>query len=244
MAHYYKPDGTAAHFEGKGGKPTTLREARKLNLFPSVTTIVQDVLNKPGLIEWYKRQAILAALTLPRNEGETDASFVDRVLSDSVQEAADAAHFGMAAHHQIEKRQGPYWDGLLNEMSSGGIVSQREFTQEVGVVGSGWAGRFDILLEVDGLKVLVDFKGREWADKPPRPHDDWIYQLGGYHMALAEAGTFPNQWVSAMFNRAKEGEWHWHVWDEEDINRGCRGFLHMFELWKIIKKYDPMVVPE
>jgi len=48
MSQFYDKHGEPRHFEGKDGKRTTLREARKLNPFPSVTTINQ-IIAKPAL---------------------------------------------------------------------------------------------------------------------------------------------------------------------------------------------------
>src|SRR5436190_23373532 len=47
---------------------STLRDARKLGLLPSVTNIL-GVITKPELTAWLQEQAVLAALTLPRLEG-------------------------------------------------------------------------------------------------------------------------------------------------------------------------------
>ena len=49
--HWYQADGTPAYeIVGANGKmrPTTLRDARKLNLYPSVTTIIR-LMDAPGL---------------------------------------------------------------------------------------------------------------------------------------------------------------------------------------------------
>ena len=57
----------------KGGmRATTLRDARKLNLIPSVTTIMSCAA-KPGLEAWKLNQMLLAALTLPRRDDESCA---------------------------------------------------------------------------------------------------------------------------------------------------------------------------
>lgn len=73
-SHWYFPDGSPLHeverADGKGTRPTNLRDARKLGLYPSVTNIL-SVLAKPGLNAWKQEQAILAALTLPRRSGES-----------------------------------------------------------------------------------------------------------------------------------------------------------------------------
>lgn len=54
-SHWYFPDGTPLHevprADGKGQRPTSLRDARKLGLFPSVTNVL-SILAKPGLDAW------------------------------------------------------------------------------------------------------------------------------------------------------------------------------------------------
>ncbi len=67
-AHWYQRDGEPLHsvLSAKGEpRPTTVRDARKLGLLPSVTNVL-GVINKPELVEWKMTQAVLAALTLPR----------------------------------------------------------------------------------------------------------------------------------------------------------------------------------
>ena len=76
-AHWYQRDGVPLHtvLSAKGEpRPTTLRDARKLGLLPSVTNIL-GVIAKPGLTSWLQEQAVLAALTLPRIEGESEDAF-------------------------------------------------------------------------------------------------------------------------------------------------------------------------
>jgi len=83
--HWYTRNGEPMYqIEGANGKirNTTLRDARKHNLVPSVTTIL-NVAAKPGLDNWKLQQVLLAALTLPRNEGEPEGAYIDRIISDS-----------------------------------------------------------------------------------------------------------------------------------------------------------------
>ena len=62
--HWYAADGSPAYrITGKNGKErnTTVADARKLNLVPSVSGII-GVAAKPALTVWLQEQAILAAL--------------------------------------------------------------------------------------------------------------------------------------------------------------------------------------
>jgi hypothetical protein len=65
--HWYDRDGKPAYtVKAKDGsdRPATLRDARKLNLVPSVTTIIRCAA-APGLELWKANQLMMAALTLP-----------------------------------------------------------------------------------------------------------------------------------------------------------------------------------
>ena len=67
--HWYRCDGTPVHrlptADGQGERPTTLRDARRLKLYPSVTSIL-GILAKPGLEKWKLDQVALATLRAPK----------------------------------------------------------------------------------------------------------------------------------------------------------------------------------
>ena len=72
--HWYTRDGVPRYtVVGANGKErnTTLRDARKEGLIPSVTTVL-NVAAKPALNQWLQRQVLLAALTLPRRPDEPE----------------------------------------------------------------------------------------------------------------------------------------------------------------------------
>ena len=64
-SHWYLQDGRPFHeianASGTGNRPVTLRDARKVLAFPSVTNVL-GVLAKPGLDAWKIEQGIMAAL--------------------------------------------------------------------------------------------------------------------------------------------------------------------------------------
>ena len=101
--HWYTKDGTPAYTTiGKTGeRNTTLRDARKLGLLPSVTTI-NGMLSKAGLNSWLQQQVLLAALTLPRLPDEPEADWLARVMQDSKATGRDAADRGTAIHAIIQ----------------------------------------------------------------------------------------------------------------------------------------------
>jgi hypothetical protein len=60
--------------EGRLHARRTLRDARKFGWYPGVTSIIKCAA-APGLETWKQNQVLMAALTLPRVEGETSDSF-------------------------------------------------------------------------------------------------------------------------------------------------------------------------
>ena len=101
--HWYTKEGTPAYTTiGKTGEqPTTLRDARKLGLLPSVTTIIGQ-LSKAGLNTWLQQQVLLAALTLPRLPDEPESEWLSRVMQDSKATGREAAERGTAIHAIIQ----------------------------------------------------------------------------------------------------------------------------------------------
>ena len=103
--HWYRQDGKPQYtVKAKDGtnRPTTLRDARKLDLVPSVTTILK-VASKPGLEAWKLEQMLMSALTLPRAPGETEKELISRIEADSKETGKRAAERGTRIHESIEK---------------------------------------------------------------------------------------------------------------------------------------------
>ena len=62
----------------EGMRPTTIADARKCDLCPSVTLIL-GAIDKPGLNAWKARQLLEASLTLPPRAGENLDDYAKRV---------------------------------------------------------------------------------------------------------------------------------------------------------------------
>ena len=91
--HWYQPDGTPLHqvpkADGKGLRDTTLADAKKLGLLPSVTGIT-DIVAKPALMNWKAAQVAAAAFENPPTGDETQEYFIERVVNASHQSVAGA----------------------------------------------------------------------------------------------------------------------------------------------------------
>jgi len=103
-AHWYTKTGEPSYTRiAKNGnvRNTTLADAKKEGLLPSVTTII-NVLAKPGLDRWKQEQVLLASLTLPRGENEPEADWLKRVTEDSRSTGKEAMSRGTDMHNVLE----------------------------------------------------------------------------------------------------------------------------------------------
>ena len=99
--HWYDLDGNLIDFSLRS------KANKKLfadgNVMPSITSVIGQ-LGKPGLEKWKQEQVILAALTLPRENSETDMDFAKRIIEDSREKSKQAAELGSTIHNLIERR--------------------------------------------------------------------------------------------------------------------------------------------
>ena len=234
MAHaaewgrFYWPDGRPAYevpsADGKKMVEPDIRHAKKLGLLPSVTTIIQEAA-KPGLERWKVTQGILAALTLPRIDGESLDAFAERVMKDSQEQAKKAAEKGTRIHAAIQS----YYDGshLAEEDTAqyiGPVIDAvAEAYGEAGVPE--WAAETTILRADYGGKrdlrrpgVTLDFKSKEFGpDHKKLAWDEHCIQLAAYR----EAG---DRCANVFVSVNNPGLVVIHEWSEPELERGLAMF--------------------
>jgi hypothetical protein len=244
--HWYSRDGQPCYEQAtqKGGlRATDLRDARKLGLLPSVTTVL-SVIDKPGLTSWKVDQGIMSALTLPKLESEADKEYLARIKADSGQQAKDAADEGTRIHDAIEAhfkgkpvpdRYSPHVAAVVQELSRlfPGVT---DWVAEVSF-GSrlGYGGKVDLHSPSTG--ITVDHKGKDgdFTDGKRLAYDQH-WQLAPYQAGLGFAtGPAANIFVS----RTHPGAVASHVWTPDDMEHGLQVFMAALGLWKAIKKFDP-----
>jgi len=129
MTHWYchksgEPRYEIPYANGKPGKTPTLADARKLDLVPSVTTVL-GILDKPGLNNWKVDQAIYAALTNPViHDQMPHDEMMKTIKRDASEQAKAAAQRGTDVHGAIEWQlnnrdsmvQGPFQQHVLGVM--------------------------------------------------------------------------------------------------------------------------------
>jgi hypothetical protein len=245
-SHWYTRTGAPAYevAAAKGAmRPTTLRDARKLGLVPSVTTVL-SVVAKPQLVAWQVRQGILAALTLPRIEGEPEDAYLARIKADGEQQVKDAAEEGTRIHDAIEcafkghtypADYRPHVEAARAALAEAfpGVtdwVAEASFAHE-----SGYGGKVDLHSPSTG--IVVDWKGKDgdFSDAKRLAYDQH-WQLAAYQRGL---GLPRNACANGFVSRTHPGKVKLHVWSKEEIEEGDRVFMAALELWRCIKGFDP-----
>jgi len=221
---------------GKNGKerPTTLRDARSLNLVPSVTTVL-NVAAKPGLELWKQRQLLLAALTLPRNEDEAEGDYLDRIMLDSKEEGKSAADKGTEIHAAIQSHyeEKPHdfnehvWACDMEITQNFGQqfwIVERSFSHELG-----YGGKADLHC-VQGKGIVLDIKTKEFDDKDKvDAYDEHLMQLAAYRVGL---GLPEAQCGNVFVSRSVPGLTKIIEWTEADLQRGFRMFCYLLNFWQ------------
>jgi hypothetical protein len=229
-------------------RATTLRDARKLALAPSVTNILY-VYPKPGLDAYKQTQAILSALTLPRNEGEGDDDFARRVVEDAQAHGKDAADLGSRIHdginHWLTYKTFPPEDVLPYCKPVIKWLAEREinvlFAEQTVGSNRGYAGTLDLKggLVGHGLSV-VDFKTQKFPKNgKPNWYKDWPLQLAAYAQAAAVPGESEPRLLSVAIDTDQPGRFEIKDWGRDIDRRYWYQFLNCFHTWKYDNDYDP-----
>jgi len=242
--HWYKPNGEPAYvIQGANGKirNTTVRDARKEGFFPSVTTIISCAA-KPALDVWKQQQAVLAALTLPRLEGESEEDWLSRVVADSKETAKQAAERGTQIHGVIEAfYEGVYLPELpayvrVVETAINEHFGQQLWLAEKSFAHGGYGGKCDLISrphvhpKSDGY--VIDFKTTEKDVDKLDTYFDHHMQLAAYRMGFEmPKARCAIVYVNALQNKAKLLEI-----PEDDLRIGWDCFSHLLSFYRVKNK--------
>ena len=240
--HWYDQDGAPAYTTvGANGKErnTTLRDARKRHLVPSVTTVL-GVAAKPALENWKVDQALLAAATMQQNVGEPVEMFMARAKMESKQVGKKAAERGTEIHADIERGflgQGvsEAHTAVINILDT--LHPETKWSAEKSFACDlGYGGKIDLCSD-NG--IFVDFKTKDNLDgKDPKKlvYDEHGMQLSAYAQGL---GVTDPVRVSIFVDRQKPEIALYHVWDKESHNKHAEMFNALLTYWKLSKNYNP-----
>ncbi len=245
--HWYERDGTPRYEilgANKVMRNTTLRDARKLNLVPSVTTIIKEAA-APGLERWKMQQLLMAALTLTRVDGWTEKEYLQKIQEDGRAEGKAAAEKGQEIHGAIE--QGyiyrgickPEWQPWVNAARSTlcdncGIEKPWE-PEKSFAHPSGYGGRVDLHSD----DWVVDIKTKDGVEDV-KLWDEHPMQLAAYRRGLNK----PNARCGILFVDRLSPACKFLEIDSEDLMRGLCMFDSLLSYWQYKNKFCPSWQPE
>jgi hypothetical protein len=257
-SHWYSLDGKPCHtVPNKDGeaRATTLRDARKLQLLPSVTTII-GILDKPQLTRWKMREAAKAALNVPPPQGEEPLDrFADRAIEFAMSQVGEAADLGSRIHTAIENLMRgsaeeapadliPYVKPVITWMREKGI---RVTHSEIVLVNPihGFAGRVDSLFTwgpVDAPNMgILDFKTKKTKpDEKVEAYDEHTLQLAAYAATHYGAEYLDRVLAANLFISSTEpGRMEVVKHDKARLVEAYHAFTQMCAVWRFRKGYDP-----
>jgi hypothetical protein len=232
--HWYEPDGKPAYtIIGKNGveRPTTLRDARKLGLVPSVTTIIAAA-NAPALVEWKINQAILSALTATRGEAETEDDFVLRIKADAKEQARKAAERGTLIHSYV---QSSFEQSYVTDDAIPFVESVRQTMCEHDVLYCDWiseksfaTAKYGGKADLHNQRCLIDIKTKTWTDVDKL--DIWeshLMQLAAYRHGL----NIPDAKCGILYVHQDTAESVLLWADEDKLKQGLEMFTGLLDFY-------------
>lgn len=255
QSHWYRPTGEAVHkvpTQSGGLRPTTIRDAIRDRLLPSVTNVL-GVVAKPQLETWKLNQVALAALNNPKQPGEGDEYWMRRVVEASKQPTIEAADLGSRIHEALElATNGQPYDETLRVHVAPVVewITKTGITiveREVVLVNpeQGYAGRCDALFRYGKAGIgVIDFKTRKTeAGKVVSPFDGQGAQLAAYAAAYFGVEALPKCLLANVFLSTTEPG-RTEVCKHPDPAGEYEFFLHCAAIWRRVKSYDPRLVKE
>lgn len=191
--HFYLPDGTPYYTvkraDGKGDRAATLRDARKVGAYIGTTTVIKCAA-APQLERWKRGKVLLAGLTLPHIEGESEEDWLSRVEADWQKEGKDAAEGGTILHGVIEQYyRGDQYDRKWSEWVSAvsdevrSKCGEQEWSAERSFAHpKGYGGKTDLHC----ASWVNDYKSKEGelTDKNCTIYDEHLMQGAAYRRGL------------------------------------------------------------
>jgi hypothetical protein len=252
--HWYDRDGKAV-FEvpkakGGGTRPTTIADARKLGLYPSVTTVL-SVLAKPQLVDWQLGQVAGKAYTNPPQDGETQEDYARRIISASQEQVGEAADLGTQIHAALEAhfKGEPVADGYQQFVAPVAALATKEGIKfrehELRLVNTndGYAGTTDaVFTDSIGFNGILDFKSRK--TKPGQKCEPWEtepMQIAAYCVAKFGSIKYNTTGANVYISTTEPGRVEIVRYDCNQLEDAWVAFRSALGLWQYLKAYKPPI---
>ncbi len=265
--HWYDAQGNAMHevpsANGEKMVKTTVIQARRLGLFPSVTTILKEK-SKHMLEQWKMNQIAIAAYNNPVFNAEDEHHYVKRIQDLAFKQVDQAAEAGTAIHAAAENyMQGLAWNRVeqvflpgpaayfpmwtfidpLAEFMATHSIWGTGFEQHVVNTEYGFAGCADLPFSCPRGVGVLDYKTRK--TKPGKPvvgYDEQLLQIAAYsgtihreRLELSQDVIGCNLFISTTEPGRIDAIWY----DPEQVKGAYHGFGHLVKFWQFVKNYNP-----
>ena len=269
MSHYYTHDGKPCHTQPtkKGAKnpdrPTDVRDARRLNLLPSITGITSMLANE-GLTRYKQMMVAEEAFKRPVIGGETVEEYTGYLLDKASKPAEEAADLGSKFHAILEahgKGEAVDMEELLTFPSTGEKVPVKAIVEpvlarvaslgvkalghEVVAVNKehGYAGTLDMPWSATDALGLMDYKtSKTKPGEPVTPRLSYAMQLA------AGLRAFSGNWITfgkatraqnIFISTTEPGRVDVVEYNGEELAEAWEAFQACLVLWRVVNKHDP-----
>lgn len=255
MGHYYEQDGTPRYtVKAKASgldRQTTIADARKLNLVPSVTTIT-SVLSKDGLELW-KRYQLMECVCQNLDEmnrsfkGGGVAEFRAKVWADYKKNTEVYNKRGSEIHKKLEEyykqlyqfecpdEDKAIYQNTINVVCGIDVHDKVNYTSEYNFASNkGYGGQIDLVIRGNTTSI-VDFKTKN-NDNPGTKdlYIEYLMQIAAYRNAVNKNADCYNLLISVT----NPGVVYLHKYTEEELEKGWKMFQLLLDYWKLTNSYD------
>lgn len=264
--HWYDKTGQPCYEQetkAGGTRPTTLRDARIQNLYPSVTTVMQ-VAASPGLEVYKTNQLLDACIASPPDFWDKGAPEVDqwrkKIVAMSKQHAKDAAAKGSEVHDQLEEffKTGSHnnpdlIDNVMKVFLSPELFACDDWIAEASFASPlGFAGKVD--LHSPNHSIVLDFKTKSDDNfAKAKPYDSHHMQLAAYATGLfgdlciedIKQGFMEPELVLKNLPKVKcynlfinvDNYKQMNLTESEDLDKAWKQFYTLLRYWQLTKNY-------
>lgn len=245
--HWYNQNGQPCYempkADGKGTRPTTLRDARKHLYVPSVTTICQTAA-KPGLDRWKHKQLLSIVEQYKTLVAKQEPGWEDKLLALTKDKLNRVINTGNEVHNALEQ---VFINGAVDETKPYEVFVQpvKQHIDKVfpdiqwiseGSFASirGYGGKIDLHSKCGNY--VIDFKTKDVTDLSSiEMYDDYIMQLAAYREGL----RIPNaKCLNIFISNSVPNVFRVWEWEEEALKRGLQMFHCLLQFWKLQHNYE------